>query len=58
MFTKQDKNENRKVRHARVRVKVSGTSECPDSKWALPVESRDVLYPDKTEFLCVVEKHL
>ena len=29
MFTKQDKNENRKVRHARVRVKVSGTSECP-----------------------------
>ena len=29
MFTKQDKNENRKVRHARVRVKISGTSECP-----------------------------
>ena len=29
MFTKQDKNENRKVRHARVRVKISGTTECP-----------------------------
>lgn len=29
MFTKRDKNEDRLVRHARVRVKISGTSERP-----------------------------
>ena len=29
MFKKRDKNEVRKIRHARVRVKVSGTPETP-----------------------------
>lgn len=29
MFTKRNKNEERLVRHTRVRNKISGTSECP-----------------------------
>ncbi len=29
MFNKKDRNEERVVRHIRVREKVSGTSECP-----------------------------
>ena len=29
MFTKRDRNEIRKIRHERVRKKISGTPECP-----------------------------
>ncbi|MBQ3494193.1 MAG: 50S ribosomal protein L18 [Clostridia bacterium] len=29
MFKKQDRNQNRLARHERVRVKISGTTECP-----------------------------
>ena len=29
MFNKRDRNEVRKIRHARVRKKISGTSDCP-----------------------------
>ena len=29
MFKKQDRNEVRVIRHARVRKKISGTTECP-----------------------------
>lgn len=29
MFSKRDRNEERLVRHTRVRRKISGTSECP-----------------------------
>ena len=29
MFTKRDRNEIRKIRHARVRKKISGTPEMP-----------------------------
>lgn len=29
MFSKRDRNEERLIRHARVRRKISGTSECP-----------------------------
>ena len=29
MFKKQDRNEIRVIRHARVRKKISGTTECP-----------------------------
>ncbi len=29
MFSKRDRNEERLIRHTRVRKKISGTSECP-----------------------------
>lgn len=29
MFSKRDRNEVRKIRHERVRKKISGTSDCP-----------------------------
>ena len=29
MFNKRDRNEERVIRHIRVRKKISGTSECP-----------------------------
>ena len=29
MFNKRDKNQDRVIRHARVRKKISGTSDCP-----------------------------